>query len=129
MICRWFPSGFGLLPPGLGLIDGVVDALLIVEGDGRLPLGEDAVIEDASFVHHGHTAIEGLTEGDASASEAIPLACPCSWYSRLLNWKVRFLERVRVWYRQRIRASSSQLWSTGRWASAGCWGGTAERRL
>ena len=73
MICRWFPSGFGLLP-GLGLIDGVMDALLVVEGDGRLPLGEDAVMEDVSFVHHGHTAIEGLAEGDASASEAIPFA-------------------------------------------------------
>jgi len=36
MIGRGLPFGFCLLA-GLGLFDGVMKALLVVEGDGRLP--------------------------------------------------------------------------------------------
>lgn len=64
--------GFGLLS-GLGLIDGGMNAFLVVERGGA-PLGEDTVIQDVSFVHHGYGAVEVLTEGDASPSEAIVLA-------------------------------------------------------
>ncbi len=55
MVRREFPFGVGLLS-NLGLFNGMVDTFFIVEGDRRLPLGKDAVIQDAPCVHHGHGA-------------------------------------------------------------------------
>ena len=48
---------------------------------------------------------------------------------RLVNWKVRFFESLRVACRLRMRSSSSELCRTGRWASAGFCGDLAKRRL
>ena len=58
---------------GLGLLDGGVDAFLIVQGDGRFAFAEDAV-RQAPLVEQGHRAVEGLADGDLGISEAITLA-------------------------------------------------------
>ncbi len=58
----------------LGLLDGGVDAFLIVQGDGWLAFVEDAVRQWPPLVEQGHGAIEGLADSDLGAPQAIALA-------------------------------------------------------
>ena len=59
---------------GLGLLDGGVDAFLIVQGNGRFAFAADAVRQRPPPVEQGHRAVEGLAGGDLGTSEAITLA-------------------------------------------------------
>ena len=58
----------------LGLLDGGVDAFLVVQGDGRFAFAEDVVRQRPPPVEQGHRAVEGLAGGDLGTSEAIILA-------------------------------------------------------
>ena len=58
---------------GLGLLDGGVDAFLIVQGDGRFAFDEDAVRQRPPLVEQGRIAVKGLADGDLGTSGAITL--------------------------------------------------------
>ena len=59
---------------GLGLLDGGVEAFLVIQGDGRFAFAEDVVRQRLPPVEQGHRAVEGLADGDLGTSEAITIA-------------------------------------------------------
>ena len=70
-------SGF---PPGtlgltcLGLLDGEMDAFLMIQRDRWLSFLQNLVVEDPPFVEQGQAAIEGFADGDAGPAQAVALA-------------------------------------------------------
>ena len=58
---------------GLDLLDGGMDAFLIVQG-GRFAFAEDTVRQRSPLVEQGHRVVEGHADGDLGTSEAITLA-------------------------------------------------------
>ncbi len=62
--------GCGLLPC-LGVVHGLLQAFLVIKGNGWLPLAEHTMAQCLPLVQHGDGVIKRLTDRDLGAAKAV----------------------------------------------------------